>query len=254
MKDSPPFCRNIWIEMEETILSIFQRNKEKSLKLKQVKFIREIEKNYEAGLYGEASKAEIIENNSETLKNVLKNDIIKDLVDWFNSKIDNQKSDRIKKIAEWINIWTLYLNLEENFDSEKLRKYERGDIVHINFGFNVGAELGGSHYGIVIEKNNDKSNQAVIVVPLRSEDGELKEELVNNNLNKYEVLLGKNLIPLGEAKNNYSIAKVNQIRAISKLRITVPKKDSDTVYPIDDKIRNEILDKIDEEIKKILIK
>lgn len=235
-------------------MDIFRRTREKTLKLNQVEFIKEINRKYEIGLYGEINKNDIIENNNKILKNVLNNDIIKDLADWFDIKIDTQKSDIIKKIAEWINVWTLYLHLEENFNSEKLRKYERGDIILVNFGFNVGSELGGSHYGIVIDKNNDKTNETVIVVPLRSENGTLEEEVIRKNLNKYEVLLGKNLIPLGEARNNYSIAKTNQIRAISKLRIIMPKKDSDAVYPLDDKIRNDILDKIDREISATLLK
>lgn len=235
-------------------MRLFDDYKDRIIKLSKVKFQKEIKDSFEKGLYKDKNLVNIINENSNLLKDILINFIIKDLTDWCENAIDYNESDRIKKFAEWLNTWILYLKLENGFNSNKNRKYERGDIVHVNFGFNVSSELGGSHYGIIVDNNNDKSNETVIVVPLRSEDGKLKEEDIEKNLNKYEALLGKNLIPIGEAKNNYSIAKVNQIRTVAKLRITAPKKESDIVYPLDNDVRNLILDKIDVEIKNMILK
>lgn len=228
--------------------------RDRAQKLSGVKYSKKIKENFDKGLYREESLEEITQANNTSLKNIFNNYIIKDFIQWYENKISNNEADKIKKVAEWINIWTLYLQLEDKFDSNKLRKYERGDIVHVNFGFNVCSELGGSHYAVVVEKNNDRSNDTVIVVPLRSENGQLKEDYVIENLKKHEVLLGKNIIPIGEAKNNYSIAKINQIRTIAKLRITSPKKENDAAYPIDTEIRNDILDKIDKEILNTIFK
>lgn len=235
-------------------MNIFDITKDKSTKLNKVKFSHEIKREYDKGSYQEKNLDIIIEDNNKMLKEILNDSILKDISNWCEDKIDNKKSDTIKKLSEWLNIWTLYLHLEENFNSTKLRKYERGDIIHVNFGFNIGSEIGGSHYAIVIEKNNDQCNETIMTVPLRSEIGELDEKEVLANLRKHEVLLGKNILPIGEAKNNYSIAKINQIKAISKLRITRPKKDSDIVYPIDKNVRSNILDKIDIEISRYILK
>lgn len=224
--------------------NIFEKTKNRVKKLSKLKFQKEIKDNSD----------EILKNN-KLLCEIFNKDILCDFKSWSNDQIVNKgNSDKIIKLAMWINTWMLYLHLEENFDSKKRRDYDRGDIVHINFGFNVSAELGGSHYGIIVEKNNDKSSDTVVIIPLKSEDGKLEEEDVLKKLNKNEILLGKNLIPIGNAKNNYSIAKINQIRVISKLRITKPKNDKDIVYPLCSETRNEILDKIDIEINKLFSK
>ena len=46
--------------------------------------------------------------------------------------------------------------------------YKRGNVVKINFGFNLGAEYGGLHYGIVLDKNNDHNSPVITVIPLTS--------------------------------------------------------------------------------------
>lgn len=231
-------------------MSIFDIYKDRIKKISDVKFLKEIKDTNNS----EDKTLEMINTNNLLLKNIIKDYILEDFILWYEKEVNNGNSDRIKKLAEWLNIWNLYLQLEERFDSNKLRKYERGDIIHVNFGFNVCSELGGSHYAVVIEKNNDKSSETIIVVPLRSENGDLKELEVINKLNKHEILLGKNIISVGDAKGNYSIAKVNQARAIGKLRITAPRKDKDIVYPIDKLIRTDILNKIDLELKNLVIK
>ncbi len=235
-------------------MGLFEDYKDRITKLNDVKYLKELKDSFDKGLYNDKNLTDIINENNELLKSILNDYIIQDLINWLENTIDNNESDRIKKFAEWLNTWVLYLKLESGFDSTKNRKYERGDIVHVNFGFNVCSELGGSHYGIIVDKNNDKTSETVVVIPLRSEDGKLKEEEVIKNLNKYEVLLGNNLIPIGEAKNNYSIAKVNQIRTVAKLRITAPRKENDTAYPLDKNIRTSILNKIDGEVKNMLLK
>lgn len=235
-------------------MTLFDIYKDRINKLKKVKHLKEIKAEFVEDKDDKVKLEKLIDENNKLLKEVLNNFIIADLINWCENNINNNNSDTIKKLAEWLNTWTLYLHLEKGFDSSKNRKYNRGDIVHVNFGFNVGSELGGSHYGIIIEKSNDKSNETVIVVPLRSEDGNLEGEEVIKKLNKHEVYLGRNLIPIGEAKNNHSIAKLNQIRSICKLRITAPKKENDTVYPLEQDIRNKILDIIDGGIKNMILK
>lgn len=60
------------------------------------------------------------------------------------------------------------INFEESFVPTKNIAYKRGNIVKLNFGFNIGKEYGGLHYGIVLDNNNAHSSPVVTVIPLTS--------------------------------------------------------------------------------------
>lgn len=157
------------------------------------------------------------------------------------------------KVSQWLSSWIYYLSTEKDFDSNKLMTYKRGDIVHVNFGFNVHNELGGTHYAVVVENDNPSSNGTVMVVPLKSADSEA--EAVSELHDKTEVYLGKGIVIMGQGKDKYTIAKVNQMRAIDKMRILKPRNSKkDIVYPIDSKIRNDMLNKIDQKIIELYTK
>ncbi|MBQ2800996.1 MAG: type II toxin-antitoxin system PemK/MazF family toxin [Lachnospiraceae bacterium] len=47
-------------------------------------------------------------------------------------------------------------------------KYKRGDIVSLNFVFNVGSEHGGLHYAVVLDNDNKQSSPVITVIPLSS--------------------------------------------------------------------------------------
>ena len=49
--------------------------------------------------------------------------------------------------------------------------YRRGTVVLVDFGLNVGAELTGPHFGIVINKKDNPVSAKVTVVPLTSKEG-----------------------------------------------------------------------------------
>ena len=61
-------------------------------------------------------------------------------------------------MSEWLVVWSRYMAFEKTFQPEKLRYYKRGEIVLAHFGFNTGSELGGPHYAVVVEKNNNNKN------------------------------------------------------------------------------------------------
>lgn len=145
-------------------------------------------------------------------------------------------------IDRWISTWDRYLKYENRFDPTMNRKYNVKDIVTVIFGYNVGSEQGGNRPAVVID-DNDKSNDTVMVVPLGSIDK------ANTRLGKGNVFLGE--IPALNIKTRKPAgtetkALVNQMRAVSKLRIIAPKKDSDDVLQISEQqlseIRNEIKD------------
>ena len=108
----------------------------------------------------------------------------------------NNGEKGIKKselITYWINDYIKYLKFEEEFIPNKLKIYERGDIVKVNFGFNIGNEEGGLHYAVVLDNKNPQSSGVITVVPLSS----LKKDEV---LSKYEVNLGSELYLLMKNK------------------------------------------------------
>lgn len=108
------------------------------------------------------TKENVIQNKKEAIKSL--NRILESLI--------NDKSERhLKKanlISYWIKDYTRMISFEEKFNPTKNIAYKRGNIVKLNFGFNIGAEYGGLHYGIVLDKKNDHNSPVVTVIPLTS--------------------------------------------------------------------------------------
>lgn len=71
-------------------------------------------------------------------------------------------------LSYWLEQYTKYIQQEHDFDPKRLKSYKRGDIVKLNFGFNVGSEYGGLHYAVVINNDNPHSSPVLTVVPLTS--------------------------------------------------------------------------------------
>lgn len=198
----------------------------------------------ERGVDYSALKAQ---NEIETTKTV------SNLTHELGNEINNLDIDVRIKICQWLSSWIYYVSAEKEFDSSKLMTYKRGDIVHVNFGFNVHNELGGTHYAVVIENDNPSSNGTVTVVPLKSADSE--EEALKELHDKTEIYLGQGIVVMSSGVEKYTIAKVNQIRAIDKMRILKPRNSKkDTVYPLDPETRKMILDKIDQKLIELYTK
>lgn len=148
-------------------------------------------------------------------------------------------------INQWIETWTRYLQFEDTFDPKKLIYYKRGDIVYAHFGFNVGNEYGGVHYAVVVENDNNNANGNIMVVPLTSLDKAKGESM--ETIHSSEVYLGQDLIPW---KKGETVAKPEQIRSISKLRIIKPKRLEDQKATLN----GDVLDLIDDKLKEMAMK
>nr|WP_243167950.1 type II toxin-antitoxin system PemK/MazF family toxin [Anaerocolumna cellulosilytica] len=220
-------------------------------------------------------------------------------------------------VAYWIETYSHYLLNEERFDYTRVLKFNRGDIVSINFGFNVASEQGGLHYAIVLDNDNKHTSPVITVLPLSSGTetdvherdvylgNELYEKLKQKHnslsqkikserdevlqllvgLQKSITLIGKENITGQEAYNNLevlinetkekkanldkeyeiflryereinklksgSIALMEQITTISKMRIYTPKNSMDLLYGI--KFSNPAMNKINDNIKKLFL-
>ena len=209
--------------------------------------------------------------------------------DLFNLSIYNLKFDLSIKLAKWLHTWiNYYLPSEKDFAYNSLMRYERGMVVFADLGFKVGSEEGGKHFALVIENNNNITNKTITVIPLKSL--ELNESLLEID-EQHEIFLGyaifekeiqknknkiaikqqllstqtinsdsynrtfKELATLQKRLDNYnkgSVVLVNQICALSKIRIIFPKHNNDTLS--DFKLNSAKLNEIDKLIKKMYLK
>jgi mRNA interferase MazF len=152
--------------------------------------------------------------------------------------IENMGLKRGQKFIEWMKTQNQYLQWENGFEPSKLRKYNRGDIIYVNFGFNPGSEIGGLHYAVVMD-DNEKSNPVVNVVPL----GSLESGQTRDVLHKHEIYIGT----VDGMNQKEAFAIPNQFQPVSKLRIYRPRKGTDIVV----KLPGQFMDMIDEKILRL---
>lgn len=205
----------------------------------------------------------------------------------FLKHIELSEYKKSELLAYWINDFAVYHDEERTFNIAKSGIYSRGDVIKVNLGFNIGNELGGLHYCIVLNKYDNTRNGALNVIPLTSRKDNKKYDSSSVNLGKelYNVFQKKiekekqklqqilneldkiedipiNIQNIIEKEKKYiekmedeiskmkqdSIALVNQITTISKQRIF-----KDTVRR-NVRVSNESLDLIDKQIIKFFTK
>lgn len=94
----------------------------------------------------------------------------------FNKHIEASEYKKSNILAYWIKDFSCYHDNEKSFNSASLKYFKRGDIVKVNLGFNVGNELGGLHYCVVINNNDNIYSNTLNVIPLSS----AKEDKIYN--------------------------------------------------------------------------
>ena len=109
------------------------------------------------------TKADLNKLKSDSMKKL--DTLLSDLIN-SSDEHDNKKASLL---SYWLKTYTNYLKAEDTFDPSKLKSYKRGDIVKINFGFNVSSENGGLHYAIVINNQNARNSPVLTVIPLTSQ-------------------------------------------------------------------------------------
>ena len=105
------------------------------------------------------------------------------------SSTDIADHGRADKLCYWLRDYVKFLDYEKRFDSEKLRRYKRGDILKVHLGYNIGSEEGGLHYAVVLDRNNSIKCSTVTVIPLTS----VKPTTDIQNLRPGNVYLGNEL-------------------------------------------------------------
>ena len=205
----------------------------------------------------------------------------------FLKHIELSEYKKCELLAYWIQDFAVYHDEEREFNIAKSGIYSRGDVIKVNLGFNIGNELGGLHYCIVLNKYDNTRNGTLNVIPLTSRKDNKKYDsssvnlgkelynIFNEKIEKEKEKLQKILDELKEIEEisieiqniiekeqkyiekmekeiskmeKDSIALINQITTVSKQRIF---KD---VIRRNVKISSESLDLIDEKIKAFFTK
>lgn len=86
----------------------------------------------------------------------------------FIKHIDLEEYKTSHLLSYWINDFANYHDEEKTFDTTKMISFKRGSIIKVNLGFNVGHELGGLHYCVVLDKFDNPRNGTLNVIPLTS--------------------------------------------------------------------------------------
>lgn len=203
-----------------------------------------------------------------------------------SSFIENEKDyKRRDLVSKWLSKYISFLNTEKSFQPEKLKRYLRGEIIMVDFGYRIGNELGGPHYAVVLDKHNDLHSGTITVLPLSSKKSntkinrfkldlgnEIYESLTEKADRKFNETLVITELPSERHGNVYtagvkfsfsndqykkikkeidlmkegSIALMTQITSISKMRIIKPRRTTDPLSGI--RLKDETLDKIDKKI------
>lgn len=205
----------------------------------------------------------------------------------FLKHIELNEYKKSELLAYWIHDYAIYHDEERAFDISKSGVFSRGDVIKVNLGFNIGNELGGLHYCVVLTKYDNTRNGALNVIPLTSKKENKKYDSSSINLGNelYNIFQGKiekekqklqqildelekiedipiNIQNIIEKENKYiekmenevskmkqdSIALISQITTISKQRIF-----KDTIRR-NVKLYKESLDLIDKQIIKYFTK
>ena len=118
-----------------------------------------------------------------------KKEAIKSLNNLLELYINDPSAKHLKKanlISYWIKDYVNFIKFEEKFEPTKNISYKRGNIVKLNFGFNIGCEYGGLHYGIVLDNKNSHNSPVITIIPLTS----MKD---NKNVHNNSVNLGNEI-------------------------------------------------------------
>lgn len=140
------------------------------------------------------------------------------LEDLINAE-DEEKLKKANLLSYWLQTFSRYIETEKSFNPKRLMAYKRGDIIRANLGFRVGAELGGLHYAVVLDKENKHSADTITIIPLSS----FKE---GKEVYERDLFLGSELYNLVVAKYNkqydFVKAKLIEFQSIANALNQIP--------------------------------
>ena len=117
------------------------------------------------------------------------------------------KNPKFFKLGNWLKKEsTIFKN--EKIDRVEIKpSYERGEIIKVDFGVNMGSVLSNIHYAIVLNSDDNEFVDNITVLPLTSKEGYKR------------LLLGKLKVSNIYDGNKSSYALITQVTTISKNKI-----------------------------------
>ncbi|MFS7207942.1 type II toxin-antitoxin system PemK/MazF family toxin [Carnobacterium divergens] len=78
--------------------------------------------------------------------------------------------DKFKYLPNWLKNKSKYLEAERTRPPKNQKVYKRSSIIYVDFGINVGNELSGNHFAIVLNNKDNNKNGVLSVVPISSKN------------------------------------------------------------------------------------
>lgn len=167
---------------------------------------------------------------------------------------------------------------------KKFYTFKRGSVIMVDFSPQVGSEIKGKHFAVVLTKRDRNTNELLTVIPLTSKYHKYHIDFGNEIYNSIylkimdsleqvikncndintpieddaykKIVLQKQMVD--QITDRYKLlkehtyGKPHQITTVSKLRIVKPINTLDPIRQL--KVSNEVMEKIDEAIIKLFTK
>ncbi|HFU4449897.1 type II toxin-antitoxin system PemK/MazF family toxin [Streptococcus suis] len=114
--------------------------------------------------------------------------------------VSNSKIKKFKFLPDWVLSEATYFEKEVISQRKNYKIYKRGALVFIDFGINVGNELSGNHFAIVLNKVDSAKNGVLTVIPVSSKSNKFSVELDGLISEKSKIFLDKTL---SEKRNKF---------------------------------------------------
>lgn len=143
----------------------------------------------------------------------------------YHNIIDKNLPYKFSYLDEWmLKKSKLLLTESENLSNEddeieknnKYRVYDRGTIIKVDFGVNLGSEMSQVHFAIVLNNYDNPKNNVLTVVPLTSKNSKF-------NLNLGALVIKKLTNKIQKEINNLSNNLTNEENNILETKIKIKK-------------------------------
>lgn len=171
--------------------------------------------------------------------------------DKFDQANDVFKKVYAKGISEFkfLPNWNLekanYLDKNESYATQNKKIYPKGSIVFINFGINVGCEMSGRHFGIVLNNFDNSKNDVLTIIPLSSKEKRFYIALEETISNQGFTAIENEKNTLKEIIS--SSGKIELFKIIEQLKSINPNVPIEDIIKTVEKNFNSYLDKTNSE-------
>ena len=112
--------------------------------------------------------------------------------------VSNSNYLKFRYLPNWVLSEATYFEKEITDTKQNQKIYKRGALVFVDFGINVGNELSGNHFAIVLNKKDSKNNGVLTVVPVSSKGNRFSVEIDGLISEKSRLFLEKNVAEMIE--------------------------------------------------------